>query len=188
MTNVFDMKVQMQMINEANKNMNLQKYVFTPKTSKTSCTWSPYLQSPPQTLKLPNSTDIMRHYNEHAQDGANFKSSDNLGSKKSQTATSKKTTINSSLTNLTDADKSSCCSTKNLEVTFELGTVWDNFDDDILLDASSFTMETSALGSKNLSFSEFHSTPAFSPSAEQKEQAWSNSVSSKVWVLFLLGL
>ncbi|KAM8930577.1 putative ATP-dependent DNA helicase HFM1 [Pelodytes ibericus] len=135
-------RLKMQMQNE-NANLNLHQFVFTPKPSVTSSFWSPGLKTSVQLVK--QSDCSVRSYTQPPQDGASWKPSETACYGKHQTLASNKAAIKSARSNLTDADKSSSWSAKGLSVTFDLGSdVWDDFDDDHLLDASnsSSTMET----------------------------------------------
>ncbi|XP_075471666.1 putative ATP-dependent DNA helicase HFM1 isoform X2 [Ascaphus truei] len=154
------------------QNKNLQQFVFTPKASMTVSSRSPHSA---QSLMQPDSINIINSYPDQPDIGASWKCSENEAC---EALTSMKTTKISSMSNLTDADKSNSCSAKALNVTFDLGNdVWDDFDDDNLLDASSFasTMETSASGSKNATFNKLHSVSTLLPLTEQQKQTRSNA-------------
>ncbi|KAM4642183.1 putative ATP-dependent DNA helicase HFM1 [Discoglossus pictus] len=185
-------RLKMQMLNEA-KNMKLQKFVFTPKASMKPATWSPQLQTIEQMVIQSDSTDIADITDicckDYTQDGENWKHPKNEVNEKRQSLATTKSTIKSSLTNLTDADKSISWSAKSFNVTFELGNdVWDDFDDDNLLDASSFlnTKETCSAGSRNVEISNLYSKSNFSPSVEQLEGVWCNSEPSTKYSHFKL--
>ncbi|XP_053326283.1 probable ATP-dependent DNA helicase HFM1 [Spea bombifrons] len=122
-------RLKMQMESE-NNIMNLQTFVYTPKASITASLWSPEVKTLAQSSLHPdnaNNVNSINSYPHPPQDGA-------------------RTTINSTMSNLTDADKRSSWSEKNLSVTFDLGNeVWDDFDDDNLLDASNVSNEATAI-------------------------------------------
>ncbi|KAG8436718.1 hypothetical protein GDO86_007706, partial [Hymenochirus boettgeri] len=124
------LKLQMQ---RETQNVDLKKFSFTPKASMVDASWSSCLKSPEENLIEAQSTNFKKRYQETMHNGKNMKYCEKQ--EPNAPGNPKKTSERS---NLTDADKCSSWAEMAPNVTFELGIgIWDDFDDDNLLQASS---------------------------------------------------
>uniref|UniRef100_A0A8C5R4H0 Probable ATP-dependent DNA helicase HFM1 n=1 Tax=Leptobrachium leishanense TaxID=445787 RepID=A0A8C5R4H0_9ANUR len=125
-------RLKMQMQNE-NENLSLQKFAFKPKAPVETSSWSTGFRSSGPTVIQPDHNIECDTFS--PLDGENWKYYED-GYEKCKPSLGKNATIDSTRSNLTDADKSTSCPANPLSVTFDLGNdVWADFDDDNLLDA-----------------------------------------------------
>ncbi|XP_041446476.1 probable ATP-dependent DNA helicase HFM1 isoform X2 [Xenopus laevis] len=159
-------RLKMQMEAET-RNVNLKKFVFAPKPSITPSLWSPCLKIPEDVLIQAESNK----YKPALQEETCCKY-ESKGNREKQTIGKTKKTCE--MRNLTDSDKCNSSSDSAAYVTFDLGNnIWEDFDDDNLLDASSISSTTDqhALESTDVSFSKNQPVSKFSLSAGHHEEA-----------------
>ncbi|XP_074859384.1 putative ATP-dependent DNA helicase HFM1 [Carettochelys insculpta] len=139
-------RLKMQMQLNKSQNVDLKQFVFTPKPLLPELPRSDCAQSSASdSLEYWNKVNILSRPQSQLQSESYEKSSFSwehsmaVSEESYQMMTSKKTLKESLRHNLTDADKSSCRFSESLNVNFDLGDeVWNDFDDDILIHASSF--------------------------------------------------
>ncbi|XP_075040145.1 putative ATP-dependent DNA helicase HFM1 [Mixophyes fleayi] len=177
-------RLKMQMQSET-KSRSLQKFVFKPKAHMTAFLRSSHLRTPEQATTQQEPFHITGNYTDQPQDGARYTEKAYFGmfpELAGCTSSANKVYENQQSgniikyqSNVTDADKYS----SPVNVTFNLGNdVWDDFDDDNLLDASSFLSKTGTpfLGTKTLSFNKSYSKATFSSSTELQKGTNLNSI------------
>ncbi|XP_056379143.1 probable ATP-dependent DNA helicase HFM1 [Hyla sarda] len=132
-------RLKMQMLSGL-KNVNLEKFVFIPQTSMTE--FSRSTTAPVQAVLEKQDISETRNYTQQPQDGARCSYFGNREYVKQQSASTSQYH-----NNMTDADKYSSWSQKPGDTIIDLDDdVWDDFDDENLVDASSITMEKSIPG------------------------------------------
>ncbi|XP_063795986.1 probable ATP-dependent DNA helicase HFM1 isoform X3 [Pseudophryne corroboree] len=158
-------RLKMQMQSEA-KSMSLQKFVFKPKGPMTAFSRYTHLTAPEQAVLQQEPFHSTRSYTEQPQDGAPGCSySGNKVCENQQSGN-----IVKYHSNVKHADRYSSWLLEPVNVSFDLGNdIWDEFDDDNLLDASNFQTETPVLGTKTVLCNKSHSEAKFSSPTEQKE-------------------
>ncbi|XP_065410314.1 probable ATP-dependent DNA helicase HFM1 [Chrysemys picta bellii] len=141
---VKQLKMQIQL--NKSQNVDLKQFVFTPKSLLPALPRSDYVQSSASASREHwNNVNILGRPQNQLQSESYEKSnfswehSVTVSEESHQTMTSKKNLKESLMHNFTNADKSSSWFSEALNVNFELGDeVWDDFDDDKLIHASSF--------------------------------------------------
>ncbi|XP_075792611.1 putative ATP-dependent DNA helicase HFM1 isoform X2 [Pelodiscus sinensis] len=139
-------RLKMQMQLNKSQNVDLKQFVFTPKSLLPTLPRSNYAQSSDSnSLEHWNNVNILGRppsqlqSESYEKNNFTWKQSVTVSKESYQMMTSKKNLKESLMNNLTDADKSSSWFSESLNVNFELGDeVWNDFDDDRLIHASSF--------------------------------------------------
>ncbi|KAG6929224.1 HFM1, ATP dependent DNA helicase -like protein [Chelydra serpentina] len=139
-------RLKMQIQLNKSQNVDLKQFVFTPKSLLPVLPRSDYAQSSASASREHwNNVNILGRPRNQLQSESYEKSnfswehSVTVSEESYQTMTSKKNLKESLMHNVTNADKSSSWFSEALNVNFELGDeVWDDFDDDKLIHASSF--------------------------------------------------
>ncbi|KAM7161971.1 putative ATP-dependent DNA helicase HFM1 [Macrochelys suwanniensis] len=139
-------RLKMQIQLNKSQNVDLKQFVFTPKSLLPVLPRSDYAQSSASASREHwNNVNIRGRPRNQLQSESYEKSnfswehSVTVSEESYQTMTSKKNLKDSLMHNVTNADKSSSWFSEALNVNFELGDeVWDDFDDDKLIHASSF--------------------------------------------------
>eukprot|EP00079_Xenopus_tropicalis_P034809 XP_017948580.1 PREDICTED: probable ATP-dependent DNA helicase HFM1 isoform X1 [Xenopus tropicalis] len=166
-------RLKMQMEAET-RNVNLQNFVFTPKPSIRS----PCLKIPENILLQAESSVLTNKYKASHQEETCCKYEIKGCGEKQTKGMPKKTCERR---NLTDSDKCNSSSSENAAyVTFDLGNdIWDDFDDDNLLDASNISSLTDQHTSEftDVSFSKNQPVSKSSLSAGHHEEARYNAMS-----------
>ncbi|XP_019357137.1 PREDICTED: probable ATP-dependent DNA helicase HFM1 isoform X3 [Gavialis gangeticus] len=139
-------RLKMQLLNQT-QNVDLKQFVYTPKSLLPALPRSEYAESPASSVDQCENVDNLGRFEKqlpqesYEKINLSWKHSSNVGEKTHQAMMSNKN-LESSMPNLTDADKSSSWFSKALNVNFELGDeVWDDFDDEKLIYACSFSSD-----------------------------------------------
>ncbi|XP_019386674.1 PREDICTED: probable ATP-dependent DNA helicase HFM1 isoform X2 [Crocodylus porosus] len=139
-------RLKMQLLNQT-QNVDLKQFVYTPKSLLPALPRSEYVESPASSVDQCENVDNLGRFEKQVQQESyekinlSWKHSSNVGEKTHQAMMSNKN-LESSMPNLTDADRSSSWFSKALNVNFELGDeVWDDFDDEKLIYACSFSSD-----------------------------------------------
>ncbi|XP_059584027.1 probable ATP-dependent DNA helicase HFM1 isoform X3 [Alligator mississippiensis] len=139
-------RLKMQLLNRT-QNVDLKHFVYTPNSLLPALPRSEYKESPASSVDQCENVDNLGRFQKQLQQESygkinlSWKHSSAVGEKTHQAMMSNKN-LESSMPNLTDADKSSSWFSKTLNVNFELGDeVWDDFDDEKLIYACSFSSD-----------------------------------------------
>ncbi|XP_043376622.1 probable ATP-dependent DNA helicase HFM1 isoform X5 [Chelonia mydas] len=184
-------RLKMQIQLNKSQNVDLKQFVFTPKSLLPALPRSDYTQSSGSASREHwNNVNILGRPQNQLQSESYEKSnfswehSVTVSEESHQTMTSKKNFKESLMHNLTNADKSSSWFSEALNVNFELGDeVWDDFDDDKLIHASSFFTGVESredLGSGN---TYFQSTIECKPLFQNSESKVTSDISKNFCLL-----
>ncbi|CAM5161992.1 unnamed protein product [Natator depressus] len=184
-------RLKMQIQLNKSQNVDLKQFVFTPKSLLPALPRSDYTQSSASASREHwNNVNILGRPQNQLQSESYEKSnfswehSVTVSEESHQTMTSKKNFKESLMHNLTNADKSSSWFSEALNVNFELGDeVWDDFDDDKLIHASSFFTGVESredLGSGN---TYFQSTIECKPLFQNSENKVTSDISKNFCLL-----
>ncbi|CAM5135256.1 unnamed protein product [Eretmochelys imbricata] len=184
-------RLKMQIQLNKSQNVDLKPFVFTSKSLLAALPRSDYTQSSASASREHwNNVNILGRPQNQLQSESYEKSdfswehSVTVSEESHQTMTSKKNFKESLMQHLTNADKNSSWFSEALNVNFELGDeVWDDFDDDKLIHASSFSTGVESredLGSGN---TYFQSTIECKPLFQNSESKVTSDISKNFCLL-----